>query len=370
MNKYRKSTTEQKMQKMLADQRITLPPLSIQCIEQQPTVENGRKLDALVEVTWGQQSTLFAVELRARFTPKAFEAAVNQLKAVALPTGTLPMVLLPYLSEARLEELAREGISGIDLCGNGVVMVPNRLFVWRTGERNRFTTSAPIKNIYRKNSSMVPRVFLARPRFERVSEVLTEINSRNFLVSELGRTAMVLGTVSKALKAMDDDLIISRERGSIRLVQPDKLLAMLLEHYPSEKPVATRVRISLALSVLPERLADLSKELSLPIIATGLGSVNRYAVMQRGEMVSVYCPRPETLLSQLPVAESDRFANLEIVATEDETLYFDGRRDEESAFRWAAPVQTYLELMRGDKRDQETAAQIREKLLQELGGTS
>jgi hypothetical protein len=42
-----------------------------------------------------------------------------------------------------------------------------------------------------------------------------------------------------------------------------------------------------------------------------------------------------------------------IPGTEDETVYFDARQEKD--FWWASPVQVYLELMAGDKRDQETA---------------
>ena len=80
--------------------------------------------------------------------------------------------------------------------------------------------------------------------------------------------------------------------------------------------------------------------------------------MQRGDLLSVYCPRLDTLLEKLPGGRLDRFPNLELLETEDETVYFDSR--EEENFWWASPVQGCLELMAGDKRDQETAEQVNE----------
>jgi len=82
-------------------------------------------------------------------------------------------------------------------------------------------------------------------------------------------------------------------------------------------------------------------------------------------MLSVYCPRPEVLLARLPGAALDPLPNLEIVASEDETDYFDSRVEEGAGFRWASPVQAYLEMMRGDKRDQETAVQVRTELIRQ-----
>jgi hypothetical protein len=68
-------------------------------------------------------------------------------------------------------------------------------------------------------------------------------------------------------------------------------------------------------------------------------------------------PKVEVLLERLPGSQSDRFPNLELLATEDETVYFDARQ--EGNFWWTSPVQVYLELMTGDKRDPETAEQLK-----------
>jgi hypothetical protein len=71
------------------------------------------------------------------------------------------------------------------------------------------------------------------------------------------------------------------------------------------------------------------------------------------------------LLEVLPDSQSVRFPNLEIVETEDETVYFDARQD--GSFWWASPAQVYLELMTGDKRDQETAEQVKSYIMQDIG---
>lgn len=39
----------------------------------------------------------------------------------------------------------------------------------------------------------------------------------------------------------------------------------------------------------------------------------------------------------------------------------------EESFWWASPVQVYLELMGGDKRDQETAEQLKTSILNDVG---
>ena len=344
--------------------KVSLPPLSFRLSKGGPELGGNLRFDALVEVSWGESTVKFVVEFKSLSTPKAFQDGLNMLKTSSLPKGCRPLLFVPFLSEQQLQELEREGISGIDLCGNGVVVVPEVLVVFRSGEKNRFTSSAPIKNIYRKNSSMVGRVFLLRSGYETVQDVCAEINRRNLLVKRWDKKAMSLSTVSKALKTLEEDLIIARE-ATIRLLQPDKLLQKLSENYaPPNIKERVRLKVPEAIGTIGELLRKESQELGLPLVAAGTSSVGRYAVMQRGDLLSIYCPRLDMLLERLSGSQSDRFPNLELMETEDETVYFDGRQ--KGNFWWASPVQVYLELMAGDKRDQETAEQVKSYIMNNL----
>ncbi|MBI4763184.1 MAG: hypothetical protein HY787_01080 [Deltaproteobacteria bacterium] len=351
-------------QKEMLDQlkrgKVFLPPLSFRFLKSQPNVA-GSLFDALIEVSWDKNRVKFAVECKSLSTPKAFQEGVNALKLSALPKDYRPILLLPFLNNQQLEILEREGISGIDLCGNGIVIVPGIFSVFRSGQKNCFPSSALIKNIYRKNSSMVGRVFFSRPCYGSVNEIWSEVNRRNILVAYWNKDPMGLSTVSKSLKGLEDDLIIERKE-NICLLQADKLLEKLSENYA---PPKIRKRVQLKISeggeAVREVLKRLSKPLGLPLVAAGTSSVGQYAVMPRGEVLSVYCPSLERLLNRLPGNPSDRFPDLELIETDDETVYFDAR--EQDGFWWASPVQVYLELMTGDRRDRETAEQIKSFLI-------
>jgi hypothetical protein len=261
-----------------------------------------------------------------------------------------------------------KGISGIDLCGNGVVIAPEVFAIFRSGRQTRFSSSAPIKNIYRKNSSMVGRVFLSLSYYGSVQEICAEINRRNMLVNRSNIPPMSLPTVSKSLKTLEDDLIVQRD-GVIRLIQSDKLLEKLTANYVPPK-ITERVRLKIigGNDTISNLIGRISRESGVPVMATGTSSVTQYAVMQQGNLVSVYCPSIEPILERLPGSRTNRFPDLELIETADETVYFDARQDEN--FWWASPVQAYLELMGGDKRDQETADQVKSFLLGELKGNS
>ncbi len=344
--------------------RVSLPPISFRLLKGGLQAGRDSRFDALVEASWGERIAKFAVECKSLSTPKAFQTGLNLLKTSSLPNGYWPLIFIPFLNEQRLQELEQEKISGIDLCGNGVVIVPEMFAVFRSGERNRFTSSAPIKNIYRKNSSMVGRVFLLRSNYETVQDVCAEINRRNMLVKRWTKNAMSLSTVSKALKTLEEDLIISRE-DTIRLLQPEKLLEKLSENYaPPKIKQRIRLKVSEEIKTIKDLLQKKSRELGLPLAASGRSSVNRYAVMQRGDFLSVYCPRLNVLLERLSGSQSDRFPNLELIETEDETVYFGGQQGEN--FWWVSPVQVYLELIAGDKRDQEVAEQVKSYIVSNI----
>jgi len=364
MEKIRKIPTEREMIEQLRRGQVSLPPLSFRLLKGGPELGGNRRFDALLKASWRENIARFAVECKSLSTPKAFQDGLNLLKTSSLPKGYLPLLFLPFLSEWQLQELEREGINGIDLCGNGVVVVPEMFAVFRSGEKNRFSSSAPIKNIYRKNSSMVGRVFLLRTGFETVQEICTEINRRNTLVTRWDRKPMSLSTVSKVLKTLEEDLITAR-KDTIRLLQPEGLLEKLSENYvPPTIKERIRLKIQEESVTIEELLRNESQAIGLPLVAAGTSSVGQYAVMQRGDLLSIYCPRLETLLERLPGSQTDRFPNLELIETEDETVYFDSRQ--EGGFWWASPVQVYLELMAGDKRDQETAEQVKSYILKNL----
>ena len=191
--------TQREMIEQLQRGKVSLSPLSFGLLKDKPVGRPDLRPDAWVEASWGENTARFAVECRAISTPRAFQDSLNRLRSTPLPEGYWPMLLTSFLNEKQLQQLEEEGISGIDMCGNGVVVVPGKFSVSHTGEKNRYPSSAPIKNIYRRNSSMVGRVFLLRHSYSTVQEILTETNRRNMLVNRWDKKAMSLSTVSKSL---------------------------------------------------------------------------------------------------------------------------------------------------------------------------
>ena len=259
---------------------------------------------------------MFAVEHKTIPTPAMVRSAVQQVRRLSRPPLLWPMVLFPYLSEERLEELEREGVSGLDLCGNGVVIVPGEWLVRRTGKPNLYPQSFPIKNVFRGTSSLVARVFLRRPTYGGVGEIQEEIE-------RLGGT-VTLSTVSKVLARLEEELIVGRlsresrgnwvksgpvaiegegarvhPSGEIRLLQAEKLLQRLVENY---RPPEVRRRFVGKCTTNPEILLTgptaLAAEDGTSIAVTGTSSARLYAAMALEETMSVYCSDMDAVLRQ------------------------------------------------------------------------
>jgi len=325
--------------------------------------EAGRA-DAVLELAWGGRSRTFAVECKTSSTPAMVQFAAQQARRLSRPPLLWPMVLCPYLSEERLEELEREGVSGLDLCGNGVVAVPGEWLVRRTGKPNLYPQSFPIKNVFRGTSSLVARLFFIRPVYGTVGEIRAEILTRGGTVAA--------STVSKALARLEEELIVGRQSGEIRLLQPEKLLQRLVENY---RPPEVRRRFLGKSGARPEELlverAAWVADGGTSIAVTGVSSARLYATMALEETVSVYCSDIDNVLSRLAqvgeiVREQDRFPDLEFLETSDGFAYFDVRA--KKGCPWASPVQAYLELATGGKREQEAAESVKATILRSLEG--
>lgn len=332
---------------------VLLPPLVVKsCI----VLGGNEKADARVELSLpGEpEGFRFVVESKARATPQTIQLAIAQAKS-ATKAGEWPMIQVPYLSPERLEELERDGVSGVDLCGNGVVLVPRRLCVVRSGAPNRYRDSRPLINPYRGRSAMVARMLLQRPKWQSLSELAAAIQKAGVVLS--------LPQTSKAVQAMTDDLIVAKSAGVIALNEPLRLLDKLGSEW--RKPL---VRARQALR-LPEGMdwADvLSRSPLLKWAVTGESSVTRYAMFSQGG------PR-RIAVSSLPLAlallggtsESvPNFADVELVET-DEVGFFFGNETDEKRIRWASRLQTWLELQSGDARQQDAAKDLREQILKE-----
>ncbi len=356
--------SEAEMRKQFAD-GYDFPPLQIRLGPGDKDLQKNDGLDAILEVTADGQTFEFAAEFKSRNSPRIFEEALSRIEKAAQRRKLLPMLVVPYLRESQLKELQQRKLSGIDLSGNGVVTVPGKLLVYRTGAPNQFPDSAPTKYAYRGATSLVARAFLCRAAFQSLADIEKEIEIRGGSVA--------LSTISKAIKRLESDLIVDRTSDGLRLRQPDKLLDHIMQSYSNPKIGKTTTLKIKSVPVTAEGQIPIAR-LSLDrlfqgkerMVLSGVSSIENYAVMGRQEWPVIYTPNINKLIKiwGSNVEETSRFVDLELRETDDPTVYFDARIKQNLPY--ASPIQVFLECSAGDKRERETALQVKELILREL----
>ncbi len=313
----------------------------------------------------------FAAVYKTNWTAQSFEAAIKQLDSAAFSAPVFPLVLLPYLDEAKLEVLAARQISGLDLCGNALLIVPGKLLVQRSGQPNRFKIERGLKSPNMGKASLVGRTLLVRPQFDTANNLL------EFIRVQGGDLSQAL--VSRTLKALAEDLVVSNDKGrGIEVLQPEKLLDRLVEGWQAsaggiarrEQRLLWRGRVPLpdmegSDYVLRSILNVQASQQRQRLVMTGLSSASTWTNLSSGDLHAVYVDAVGDLLVGLNAEETRRFPNLELWRPPDEAVYFSARHDADGG-RWASQVQTYLEMATEDARTQAAAVALRASILGQL----
>jgi hypothetical protein len=348
--------TEKEIIRRIKRRELDTGPLRIEGIQLALQVGARSIADIKFDLVWDRRSFRFLAECVAESTPKRLRAAMAQVKENVQSdkdSRGWPMIVTPYLSESDIDMLLDQGVSGVDLSGNYAVTVPGELFVVRTGRSNQFPASRSIKKIYQGTSSLVSRVLLGTPKFETVTAVRNEIERRGGSIS--------LGTVSKVLKSLDEELMVRRDP-TIQLLQPDRLLERLAGSYKPPQPTQTLIGKSQLKPSFFDRILWNAGNTGSRIIGR---SESMYAISGESDpRLTIYVTSLEGLTDVVAFEETHRFANVEFLQIRDDLPFFDP--NEEEGFRWCSQLQIYLELMAGGKRERETASQIRNDLLDRI----
>jgi hypothetical protein len=145
-------------------------------------------------------------------------------------------------------------VSGIDLCGNGIVYVPNRICVVRTGQPNLYPDSRPVADPFRGRSGLVARMLIEHLNWGTLSELTEAIEKQAQLKGPS------LSQVSKTISAYAEELLVIKERNTIRLADPIRMLDQLGKNWRLNPSGRSRFYRS---SKSPLRLSELSNSTKL-----------------------------------------------------------------------------------------------------------
>ncbi len=346
--------TEKQIKDSLGE--IDFEPLKIRLEDRKtPAPDDAARL----VIGWKDGSEYFLPEILGEASPKQVDLSLFRIgektagngKKKSVGKSLFPIIIAPYLSEQTLNRLAEAEISGIDLSGNGIVVIPGKLFVYRAGAKNKFLSNAPIKNVFRGTSSLVARVFFNKPEYENVSEILNEITKREGFTT--------FPTVSKVLKALEEELLIAKGE-KVRLLNAKKLLDLLVKNYRRPQMRRTLTVKCADMSAALEKMWENAQKKNVSFAGDYPG---RYTVMPSDTFpLKIYTESIDELLKGVDFAETSRFPDITLLETDDPTVYFDRRKEQESYF--LSPLETFLQLSTEGKREQEAASLIIDKLLE------
>jgi hypothetical protein len=361
----RKPPLEHEVLAMLERGEVELPQVELKLDKEMMQENTNKRIDGFLKVRWRNKSATFLIEHKSTYTPNVLEEAIAQAQHYSKQFNLPPLIIVPYLSEESLSHLEDTETSGIDLCGNGILVADDFQF-WRSGQPNRYKDTRPIRNPFHGDSSIFARCFLLRDQFSSLRDLVDFAQKRTFGTYPAYQAhAVTQSTASKVVQALIEDLTVRKSGG--KLVTQDKwrLLKLLRQGYRNVESLTVTGTSLLSPEQIWEALREERTDGSLRAVATGIPSANYYQVLSGVNRLAFYVDDLSAASRKLQICPGKAFANIELHEYKKNAVYFDARLD--GAKLWASPIQTWLELMDKGPREQEAATEIEQMLLRQHG---
>jgi hypothetical protein len=313
----------------------------------QITIENGPGIKVLIEcvsVATPKNITLKSKLLR------------DYLNKITEPE-IIPLLIAPYISSKQAKILSNEGVSWIDLCGNMRVSVPGKIYIEKTGNKNRFPDTSPIKKIFEGTSVLVSRALLLKQEgFNSQYELVDYINNRNAKITA--------GTVSRVLKSLEEELLVQQDKSLIYAVNPGKLLDCLNEGYKKSTARKTQKTCKYTCENPQGAFSTLSKN-NIDYLACGF-----YAAKIKGlaftDMFSIFVKSIEETQNAFnrnnqEVEPDSEYGNIIVIETNEPGAWF----NTEAGFKDPVvdDIELYLEMANDSPRGPKVAEVLKERIL-------
>jgi hypothetical protein len=326
-------------------QEILLPNTNIQ-VDAVGTIciENGACFKTLLEIV-------------PIATPNNILNKAKLVKSLLNNSEQLLLIAAPYISEKAAKILEDEGISWVDLCGNMKISVPGKIFIAKSGNKNKFPDTSPIKKIFEGTSSLVSRALLLKPEgFKSQYELTDFINSRNANITN--------GTVSRVLKSLEDDILIRKEKSLIQAIDRGKLLDRLLEGYIKSSERKMR-KIYKYTCENPQKTFRDFFQYNIEYLACGFYAAKIKGLAFTNE-ISIFVKtidniRNSSIRNWIDIEPNSEFGNLNIIETQESGVWFNTILKLENPI--IDDIELYLEMMNDIPRGPKVADKLREVIL-------
>ena len=337
-------------------------PLIIKRVEQDVLLSESFRVDAVIDFCIVDGPCFKALaEIKNVSTPKEISLAVNQLAFIQNRFNDkemVPFLLVPYMGTEQAKMLQRAGISWIDLCGNMMIRVGNRVYIERTGKKNSFPDTSPIKKIFEGTSSLVSRALLLNKEpFKSLYEVT------NFIIDRGGN--ITLSTVSKVLMLLEEGLLVKKTESGIFAINRGKLLESVLEGYVSYTKRNKNKTYTFAINGRSFIFYKFFSEEKVDYAVCGfsatqlknLATTNRTTVFIK----SINEARKAFERNNINIKPDTEFGQLDLIETRNPCVWFNlqGKPD----YSIVDDIELYLEMMIDTPRGPKVAEMLKERIL-------
>jgi arginine repressor len=344
---------ESEMIELLQNESGKFAPLSIKSI-----TSGDNNAEAFIEffIADGPYFKAF-VEIMPVATPKMISSMVQFFRGLN-DKEKIPLLVVPYMGSEQTKILQREGISWIDLCGNMMIKVGNKIYIERTGKKNLFPDTSPIKKIFEGTSSLVSRALLLKKEpFRSLYEVVNFINERNGNIT--------LSTVSKIISSLEEGLLITKTEAGISVTNREKLLDSVLEGYIDYTRRNKSVTYTFAIPGRSSIFSNFFSEEKVDYAVCGfsaaqlknLATTNRTTVFIK----SINEARKAFERNNVNIKPDTEFGQLDLIETRNPCVWFNvqGKPD----YSIVDDIELYLEMMIDTPRGPKVAEMLKERIL-------
>ncbi len=373
------TATEASVVQALKDQ---VPFVQLPGIQVSDVVES-RPFDIRFDLESGTNKVRVYAEIKQSISPRQLESIapwIARLKAIEKDAAFA--IVSPTLSQQAQAFCIEAGIDFLDLTGNISINVPGKFVLQRTGQRSKSVVESiegPREvNVFSGRFSRVVRVLLQNPRSWTLSEIAQELyrESRdNSVLAGVGedgvsvRSFVVsLGTISKALRTLEDQLWIRRRGTSALVPEPKRLLLAWASKY--RERYRSRLRNSVTYPNPFGRdltaISNALESLKIPKFAfTGPAAANVRAPFIDLDTIDVYLSSPNQgeKLQNLVNRKADG-PPLRFLEPYDLGVFMYGKRCDQ--IPTVSEVQAYLDLIARGGRDQKQADYLFEKAIEPM----
>jgi hypothetical protein len=289
------------------------------------TIENVRiqpepAFDIAFEIRSGSQRIPVFAEVKPDFSPRRLAEITPWIQRLkSLRQDVAIAVAAPSLSPQSQAFCIDNGIDFFDLAGNVFVNVPGTFTLQRIGMRDRSIAPSalivPAMNVFSGRTSRVLRVLLEKPgdwSVKGIADELTRESER--LTAEVPEwqfnLRISMGTVSKAIASLEEQLWIRRLGAKIVVPEPARLLRRWADKYKERYRWRLRDAVQVVnpfganISTIAEALGS---SVPVPFAATGAAAVADVAPWVEADVIDLFTPQR---LAQ-PKAVARRMNNLD-----------------------------------------------------------